>query len=203
MGLTIEDGKGSGQLAQVDDNRLRATVTSCTLSNHVTLDQTDGGIFTAVGTATITGATSFFPMFIQNTDPNFLLVIERIIVEIVGATGGTALPNVGDFFSLLFNTTYTSGGTAITPVILNRTSTKVANANVFNNNPTLGVATALESHRWYPLSNGTTFELIRPETDDIVLGRNNTLAVRYTTTNTGGTILTTVKFILASVDSMG
>lgn len=203
MGITLEDGKGSGGLAQVEDNRLRATVTACTLSNHITLDSKDGGVFTTVGTATITVAGTYYPMFIQNTDPSFLLVFERIIVEIVGVTGGTALPNVGDYFSLLFNSTYTSGGTPITPVNLNRTSTKVANVAAYNNNPVLGVATILESHRWYPPNaQGTAFELIRPETDDIILGRNHTVAIRYITANTGGTVLVTIKFLLASADSM-
>ena len=203
MGLTIEDGKGSGELVQVQENRIRATVSSCSLSNHITLDPDDGGVFSVIGTATVAGAGTYYPLFIQNTDPSLMLVIERILVEPIGTTGGTAIPNAGDYFSLLFNVTYTSGGTAITPVILNRTSTKAANVTTYHNNPTLGVGSVLESHRWYPLSNGTAFELIRPETDDIILGRSNTMAVRYITATTAGTILVSIKFFLANPESMG
>ncbi len=193
---------GSGTLAAIANNRIRATVAACALTNHVTLDQSDGGVFTVIGTATITGAGTFYPLFIQNTDPSYLMVIDRLFVEVVGTSGGTAIPNAGDYFSSLFLSTYTSGGTPYTPIVLNRTSTKVANGVFYVANPTLGVGSVVESHRLYPQANGTSYELIPSRLDDIVLGRSNTLAVRYTTATTSGTILSAVTFMMASIDSM-
>jgi hypothetical protein len=161
----------------------------------------DGGVFTVLGTATITGAASFYPLFIQNTDPSYLMVIDRVFVQVVGATGGTAPPNAGDYFSALLNTTG-SGGTAVTPTNLNRTSTKVANCTALNLNPTVVITSALESHRWFSQSNGVAYELVPSRLDDMILGRNNTLAIRYTTTNTSGTVLATVTFMMTTTDSL-
>ena len=203
MGIQIEDGLGTGVLAAINsEHRLRTLGISGGMSTHVSVDDVEGGVYTVIATATIAGAGTYYPFFIINNDPSFLLIPDRIMVEVVGTTGGTAIPNAGDYFSLLFNTTYTSGGTAFTPTNLNRTSTKVANVTAYYNNPTLGVASAIESHRWYSQANGVAFELIRPETNDIILGRSNTLAVRYITATTAGTILVTIKFMLTTIDDI-
>ncbi|MCZ7404284.1 MAG: hypothetical protein O8C67_05045 [Candidatus Methanoperedens sp.] len=203
MGINIEDGKGSGQLAQVESNRLRVTATDCSLSNHVTLDADDGGVYSVVATHTWAGAGTFYPLFIQNTDPNYLMVLEKINVEVVSTSGGTAVPNVGDYFSLLFASVYSAAGTPYTPININRTSTKVANVSAFIANPTLTVTAAVEGNRLHPQANGVTNDLIVTGVNDIVLGRNNTLAIRYITLTTAGTALVNLKFLMVAAASMG
>lgn len=199
MGIQIEDGKGSGLLAEVSsENLLRTLSVAGSVAGHISND--DGGVFSTFGTATVASGT-IVALFIQNNASSELFVLDRLLVEGIDIGGGTAIPNQGAFFSLGFNRTFSSGGTSLTPVVLNRTSVTIANVSVVGSNPNLA-GTFLESHRWYIQANGIAFEMIRPEIDDIILGRSNTLEIRYTSNNTSGTILALAKFIMASHDEL-
>lgn len=193
MGLQLEDGTGSGQLVEVSDNRLRAMAVNVSLTNHISLEQANQTVFTAIGTATVVSGTTVL-LHIINNDPSNLLVIDRVVVQAAGL-GGT-LPLSGTYFSLGYNRTVTSGGTAITPVNLNRTATKIANVTATSSNPNM-TGTFVESHRWLVQANGVAFELITPASNDIILGRSNTVEVQLNS-NTSGNILTIFKFFIYS-----
>lgn len=149
-----------------------------------------------IGTVTPASGT-VVSIFVQNTDTSLYLAVDRIYVQPVTITGGTAIPNTSAYISLGFGRTYSSGGTSLTPVNLNKVSTKTANVTTYSG-PTLA-GTFTEAFRWYVEGSSRAFELIPQEGDDIILGRNNTIEIRYTSDNTAGTILTVMKFFFTDV----
>lgn len=155
-------------------------------------------MYSTVGTATVVSGTTVV-LHIMNNDPTNLLVIDRVVVQTAGL-GGT-LPLSGTFFSLGYGRTVTSGGVSVTPVNLNRTALNVANVTATISNPNM-TGTFTESHRWLVQSNGQAFELITPESNDIILGRSNTVEVQLNSA-TSGLALTILKFFMATQDHMG
>lgn len=198
MGIMIEDGTGSGKLAQVSDERLRTFAVSSSLTNHISAGHDNQTVFTAIGTATVVSGTTVL-LHVINNDQSNLLVLDRVTVQASGL-GGT-LPLSGTYFSLGYGRTVTSGGTAITPVNLNRTATNAANVTATSSNPNM-TGTFVESHRWLVQSNGQVFELITPKSDDIMLGRSNTVEVQLNS-NTSGNVLTIFKFFMTTPEHMG
>lgn len=197
MGLQIEDGTGSGTLVQVSNNRLRAFAVNVSLTNHISLDQDNQTVFSTIGTATVVSGTTVL-LHIINNDPSNLLVIDRVIVQ---GTNLGGVPTSGTYFSLGYGRTVTSGGTALTPVNLNRTATKVANVTATASNPNM-TGTFVESHRWLVQGNGQAFEIIPVGTNDIILGRSNTVEIQLNS-NTSGNILTNFKFFMTTPEHMG
>lgn len=197
MGLQIEDGTGSGNLAGVTANKLRTLSVDLPLTFHQSLDEHHQNVYTAIGTVT-PAAGAVVSFFLQNDDTSLYLIVDKVLVQVVGTSGGTAVPNTGAYVSLGFGRTYSAGGTAVTPVNQNRTATKSASVTAYHNGPTL-TGTFVESYRWYAEPNAKAFDLICTHTDDIVLGRTNTLEVRYTSDNTGGTVLTVIKFFFSDI----
>ena len=201
MGITIEDGKGSGICAEItEDNRLRTMTVANSLTNHIASSMHQN-VYSVIGTATVVAGT-VVPLFIQNNDPSLELIIDRVLIQGASISGGTAIPNNVAYFSLGYGRTFSAGGADVTPVNTNKTSTKVANVIAKGTNPTLA-GTFAESHRWYIEGNGKAFELVNVRTDDIILGRSNTLEIRYTSDNIAGTVLAFVKFIMATEQHFG
>ncbi len=198
MGIMIEDGTGSGKLAKVSDERLRTFSVSSSLTNHISSEQENQTVFTAIGTATVVSGTTVL-LHIINNDPSDLLVVDRVMIQAAGL-GGT-LPLSGTYFSLGYGRTVTSGGTSITPVNLNRTSTNAADVTATSSNPNM-TGTFVESHRWIVQSNGQAFEFINAASDDIILGRSNTVEIQLNS-NTSGNILTVFKFFMTTTEHMG
>jgi hypothetical protein len=193
MGIQIEDGKGTGILAEVNlENLLRTLTVSGSLSSHESND--DGTSFTVVGTATVTSGIVVVLHMINN-DPSLLFLVDRLTVQGVSISGGVAIPNQTSFFSLGYNRTVTSGGVALTPVTLNRTAVTVANVTTTGGNPNM-TGTFVEGQRWYIQANGVAFDMTISRDDDIILGRTNTIEVRYTSDNTSGTVIANMKFIM-------
>lgn len=193
MGIQLEDGKGTGILQAVNDEGLARTLTVAgTLSCHASND--DGDTFTVFGTATVASGT-VVALFIQNNDPSLLFLLDHLTVQGVSLTGGVALPSANSFFSLGYNRTTTSGGTTLTPVCINRTSVSVANVTALGGNPNM-TGTFLEGQRWYIQANGVAFDLAISRDDDIILGRTNTLELRYQSDNSTGLVLANMKFIV-------
>lgn len=188
---------------------MRTLALSTSLSSHASADDDEGGTYTVVGTVTPV-AGSVTAVFIQNNDTSFVLVLDRVIIQAV-VTGGTVLPNstavhgiagfpTGAIFTMGFGRTGTAG-TSVTPTNLNRTSTKIANVTTLVSNPTMA-GTFVESHRQFALGSGTPFELLSTRTNDVILGRSNTLEVRYLSDNTGGTVTIVVKFMMIRISDV-
>lgn len=205
MGIQIEDGKGTGILAAVsDENLIRTLSETGPTAGHVS--NVAGNTYSVIGTANVVSGI-VVALHIVNNDPTLIFALDRCIVEGVSISGAgtpnTPIPNQGAFFSLGYNRTVSSGGTSSVPTTLNRTSVTVANVTAIAGNPNMNATpTFVESHRWYIQANGIAFELIRPEVDDIILGRTNTMEIRYTSDNTSGTVIAIAKFIMVSPDDL-
>lgn len=199
MGIQIEDGRGTGVLAAVnDENLLRTLTVAGSFSGHISHD--DGTAFTVFGTSTVSSGI-VVPLTIVNNDPSLLFVIDRLTIQGVSISGGTAIPTEKAFFSIGYNRTVTSGGISLTPICSNRTSVSVANVTATGGNPNM-TGIFVEGQRWYIQGQGIAYDLIISREDDIILGRTNTTEIRYTSDNTSGTVLTTMTFIMARNSEM-
>lgn len=197
MGIQIEDGKGTGILAEVNpENRLRTLSATGSLTNNVSIQ--NGNVYTIIGTSVIT-STTMIPIHIINNDTSLILVVDRILIQ--GASLGPNIPNTSSYFSLGYGRTVTSGGTSLTVVNLNRTSTKSAAVTVTGSNPNM-TGTFVESHRSYAQPNAESFEIIPARSNDIVLGRSNTLEVQYNSNNTSGAVIVVLKFMMTDPENM-
>ena len=99
MGLIIEDGKGTGKTAAVDDeNRLKTLAITASLQQHI--NHTDGLAFTAMFSVTPTGAGDCFGYIKNESDEDMVVTAlmmrcasdETIQVKLGDsgtATGGT------------------------------------------------------------------------------------------------------------------
>jgi len=169
---------------------------SGSLANNVSIQE--GNVYTVIGTSVIT-STQMIPVHIINNDTSLILVVDRIVVQ--GASLGLIVPNTSSYFSLGYGRTVTSGGTSLTTVNLNRTSTKSASITALGSNPNM-TGTFVESHRSYAQPNATPFELISTRSNDIVLGRSNTLEVQYNSNHISGAILVVIKFMMTDPENM-
>jgi hypothetical protein len=206
MGIQLEDGKGTGILQAVNDEGLARTLTVAgSLSGHASND--DGDAFTVFGTANITSGI-VVALHIVNNDPELLFLVDRVTVQGIGLSGGvfgsgTPIPSQTAFFSLGYNRTVSTGGSGLNPVCINRTSINIANVTATGFNPTMNATpTFVESQRWYIQANGWAYDLVIPREDDIILGRTNTIEIRYTSDNTSGTVLASMKFIMRNAGEM-
>lgn len=155
-----------------------------------------GRVFQAIGTASLASGT-VTALHIRNDDPDRNIIISFERMAVVGASGGTAFPNASNYFSIRFNRTVSSGGSAVTPVNVNRTSGRAAVATVTQGAPTLA-GTALEFDRWHPNKDGDR-EVFNKQ-GSVVLGLNDTLEVSFVGNHTSGTAYARVTFMFLEED---
>lgn len=190
MGIQIEDGTGGGQLAGVTANKLRVLSVNVPFTLHQTLDPHHLNVYNVIGTVTPASGT-VVSLFIQNNS-SLYLCIDRIMVQAVAISGGSAVPNTGAYMKIGFGRTYSAGGVSITPVNLNRSSGNSASATAYQN-PTLA-GTSTEIYRWYIEAANSKFDIVPQGGDSIILGNTNTIEISYVSDNTAGTILTFATF---------
>lgn len=173
---------GTGELAEVFDNRLRTFAVQDSLMNHMSAETEHQTVYDSFGTIVIasgiTGVSGGVVLFVQNNDPTRFLVVDRIYVQI--AQPATVLPLQSSYFSVGFGRTYTSGGNVIAAVNENRFTTNTAVATVVNSTgAVLGLTgTFTESMRFYPQS-GPVFEIVPQGSDGIILTRGNSIEVDF------------------------
>jgi hypothetical protein len=117
MGFRIEDGKGRGKFASVNERNLLnvAAVTTPIISNASKL----GDAYSVFGEHTIQAAdTDENVLFLRNDKSNVDVYLQSLRLSCKTSTG-VIVKNY-------FNTTYTSGGTTRTSVQLNRGSAKTS-----------------------------------------------------------------------------
>lgn len=182
MSIQIEDGLGTGELAEIFDNRLRTFAVQDSLMNHISAEPEHQTVYDAFGTIVIasgvTGVSGGVVLFVQNNDPTRFLVVDRIYVQV--AQPATVLPLTSTYFSVGFGRTFTSGGNVITPVNENRFTTNTAVATTVNSTGAiLGLTgTFTEALRFYPQS-GPIFEIVPQGSDAIILTRGNSIEVDF------------------------
>lgn len=206
MGIQIEDGLGSGEMAEVFDNRLRTFAVQDSLMNHISAESEHQTVYDAFGTIVIasgvTGVSGGVVLFVQNNDPVRFLVVDRIYVQV--AQPAAVLPLQSTYFSVGFGRTYTSGGTTITPVNENRFTKNVAVVTAVNSTALLGLTgTFTESMRFYP-QGGPVFEIVPQGADSIILTRGNSIEVDFSSGLLGsGVALAVMRFAQILPGHMG
>lgn len=207
MGIVIEDGMGTGELAEVFENRLRTFSVQDSLMNHTSIDSDHQTVFDTFGTIVVvsgmTGVSAGIILFVQNNDPTRFLVVDRIYIQVAQPVAA-ALPQTSTYFSVGFGRIFTSGGTVLTPVNENRFTTNVANVTAVNSTALLGVTgTFTEAMRFYPQS-GPVFEIVPQGADSIILVRGNSIEVDINAGLLGsGTALAVMRFAMILPGHMG
>jgi hypothetical protein len=181
MAFIIEDGHGTANKAKVNsDGQLTTQAETHELQHHIS--RTEGQVYQTVGRETaITNATQTI-LHIKNTSTTQLFTVSYIRVQLVGETGGTAVPDPATYFQFGFGRTYGSGGTAVTPINMNRTSGNVASLTAYNDSPTMA-GTFTEIDAWYP--DGDNMHVFNKH-GSLLLGFNDTFEIRLVTDHTAG-----------------
>ncbi len=174
----LEDGKGSGRSVGVNpDNKLQTEAETHSLQ-HSTSEQ-KGQAYQAQSIDSGVTAKTQTLLHIRNDDDDRNMVITYIRMQQV--TTGT-IPASGIYFEVGVGDTVSSGGTATTPVNMNQGSGNLATVTATGVDPTMaGTFTAIDTQ--YVSGNGT--ETVYNKEGTIILGKNDTLSIRLTTTETG------------------
>lgn len=190
MEVRIQNNDDGTIAGVTNGGQLRVISESHSLPFHISYTQ--ASVYQFVADATVINGTAVV-WHITNTDTNRIMVFAEIDAQVVDAAGGTAIPSANTYFELGFDRTYSSGGTAITPVNQNRTIGKVASATLYDNAPTLA-GTFLQTQKWFPSAEAEryTFE----ERDSLILGLNDTLEMRVVSDHTSGTALSHCTFMM-------
>lgn len=195
MGFIIEGPKRGTSVNVTKDGDLATRAIVHELQHHHSREE--GQVYQLIGDdVTIASGTNTL-LHIRNDSSTHAVVISYIRMQAVDLAGGTTPPSINTYFQLGFGTTYTSGGTAVTAVNVNRTSGNTANITAYDNTPTVG-GTFVEADRWYPSGDGD--EQVYNKHGSIILGKNDTLEIRLVTDNTSGTGYCRITFTMLELE---
>jgi len=169
MGFRIEDGTGQGRYARVDsDNRLEVAALTLPL---IAERSHNGDAYSVVGEHTIQSTgTEEHVLHIQNNNSNKHVHFSNITIS---AETSTLLD-----VEFMVATTYTSGGTAKTPVQLNRGSAKLSGLVAYDNSSNdLVIADSLEE-KFCGAKFGSTMTVQMSGGDAVILGPGDSMLVQ-------------------------
>ena len=186
-GLQVEDGTGRGFRAGVtSENQLRTEAEIHELQHHISLNE--GQVYQAIGVHTVGSAGKKVILHIRNNDPSRFMVISYMRIQYPGGDGTI---DAATYFDCGLDTTYTSGGTEVTPVNMNASSGNVASVVAYDDNPTVGGSFA-EFDRLYP---DKTMEFFNKH-GSLILGFDDTMSWRLTTDQTSGLVYARVTLMM-------
>jgi len=192
MPSTIRDGKGKGFLAEVNSAGQLKTISEVhSIQHHVS--RIHSLVFQTLDTYASVGNTTQTILHLKNDNSDKTMVVTFVRMQAVNLAGGTALPSINTYFQIGFGETYTSGGTALTPINMDNSSGNASSVTVYGDAPTVG-GTFTEFDRWYIESDSKmiTFD----KQGSVLLGKNNTMSIRLVTDHTSGTAYARVTFLL-------
>jgi hypothetical protein len=193
--MIINDGTGGCHAAKVGpDGKLSVLSKNRSLQHAVS--EEDQRAFQILTTTNLASGT-VVAMHLKNTNEDKNVTFTYIRHQIVGATGGTAFPNVNNYFRVAADRTYDSGGVEITPVNVNIKSGITSGVTAFNGNPTLA-GTAQEIDRWYTKANGDMNSFNKEGA--LILSPNQTIELSYVGDHSGGLIYTRVSFVVEGME---
>lgn len=193
--MLIEDGTGGGYKSKVtQQNELKTAGESRSIQHEAS--KVDEQAYQVIGTATLSSGT-VVPMHLKNTSATKKMVITYIRHQVIDQSGGTAIPNASNYFSVRFGRTYSSGGTEVTPVNVNRGSGNAADATTYNDDPTLA-GTATEIDRWYTKAEADMNIFVKE--GSVIIKPNNTIELAYVGDQSSGTIYARLSFIMVEDD---
>lgn len=190
----IRDGQGKGFLAGVDgDNRLRVSAKTESLQHLISQEKNES--YQCIGTATLANDTVVI-LHIKNISNNKEMVITYIRHQIINPDGGTALPNVSNYYKIALRRTYVSGGIVATPVNVWAGSGNAADVTAYQGGPILE-GTAQEIDRQYTKESGD-MNIFNKE-GAVIIPPNETIELSYVSDQTSGTIYTRISFLMEEV----
>lgn len=186
----LQSGTGSTNQAGVNSRNQFSVVSEAQSQQHyISLNEEE--LYSVMGDfATINAATHVL-LIVTNDSSADNLYIYGVKVQMLDYAGGTALPNVATYFTTGVGQTYTSGGTAVTPVNLNRNSANTADVTAYDNNPTVG-GTFTEIDRWYVDAEAGERECLT--NGELIIQPRGTFSVRVTSDHTSGVAMAQVIF---------
>ncbi len=191
---TIRDGSGKGYLAQVNKNN-RLFVTAEVESIQHTVSLYNEQAYQVIGIANLASGT-VVALHIKNSSTNKDLVVTYLRHQVVGATGGDALPSTSNYFSAGMERIYASGGAIAMPVNMSSGSGNTADVVAYQTDPTVS-GTVKEFDRWYTQADAdmNTYN----KEGALIVPRNGTLELTYVGNQTGGILYTRLSFIMKEV----
>jgi len=189
--MRIEDGKGSGRQASVNArNQLEVISEAQPIQHYINLNEQQ--LYTVMGDfAAINNATHVLLIITNNNDEKNMHIF-GVRTQMLDYAVGTALPNVATYFTVGVGQTYTSGGTVVVPVNMNRNSANTADVSAYDNAPTVG-GTFVEVDRFYPTSV-EAFEREIFKSGELIIQPRGTFIVRITSDHTSGVAMAQVTF---------
>ena len=195
-GITIKN-PGSGDQARVStDGQLFTQAENLPLQHYISRFR--GQAYQFQMNHTISGTGTKVVGHIRNNSPTLSLVATFARLQAIGLTGGTTLPDDGNYWALGFGRTFSSGGTSTTPINMNRNSGNAAAVIAYDNNPTLA-GTFDEFDRFYPTDGG---QFSFNKEGSLILGANDTLEFRFVTDHTAGELYARLTFLMMDLSDV-
>ena len=195
--MKIESGTGNGLYAGVDEeNRLMVTSVTVPLQHEASKEHFKA--FQVWGEATLANGT-VTPLIITNSSTTETANVTYMRFEVIDPAGGTALPNASNYVQFGTDVSYSTGGTAKTPVNMYLGSNTLSNVTCYEGSPTLtGTLTAFD--REYVKGEG---EMSRYSKEgSLVVPPGQSVAVQYTGDHTSGKIYARVSFFMTPIGEL-
>lgn len=185
MSIKLEDGGGNGRFATVNASKqldvAATTVPIIADASH------DGYAFSIVGRRTLASSNEENVLFVRNDNTQLDVHIADIRFSVNSAAAGVE-------GILYFDATYTSGGTAKTPVQLNRGSARVSGVKAYDGSGSaLVLGTTSEEEFHICRLSGVKSELMKSD-DAIILGPGDSLHITAKGTSADTVAVTVVCF---------
>jgi hypothetical protein len=186
------EGANNSQLADVtDEHQVMVRSESHALQHHAS--HINKQAYQVIGDFLAINNDTFNLLQICNDNASKDMVITYIRVQALDLAGGTALPAKETYFQLGFNTEYTSGGTEVIPININRGSGNTSDVTCYDNNPTV-TGTFLEADRWYVESDGKMMTFNKEGA--VIIPPGKTFNIRITSDHTSGIAYARCSFVM-------
>jgi len=182
--MIITDGTGTCNAARVTSNNRLDTI-STSLSAQARESAERGKSFQVSGTATpVVGSAPV--LWLTNTSAESM-----IITFIRMASSGIISDTEANYFSIVKNPTYNSGGVAVDPINMNYSSNVDAEATAYSGSTPLVLgSTSVEIDRNYKVNDMLSYD----KQGSVVLQKGNSIGIVYTDTATAGEVYARISF---------
>jgi hypothetical protein len=163
-----------------------------------------GTAFQVWGTTADVAAAENPLLFLQNDDTTGKILVVTYIRMVAINLATTGAFGAGTYFTVGFDQSRTSGGTAVTPVNMNRSSGKIASVTAYSSGDLAGAGTAVVlspaanaavSDRHYP--EGNLKELVYRKEGSIILAQGKSITLSLVTDFTAGYAYGRIAFVMA------
>jgi len=176
-GFKIEDGTGNSYEAEVtDEHQLKTVAEIHELQHHIS--HHDQQVYQVIGEVLNVNPGTNTILHITNESTTHNMTATYIRVQAVDLYGGSTIPSSGTYFQIGRDTTYTSNGTATTPVNMYFASANSADVSAYKDNPTLG-GSFTEFDRWYLEADGKMMTFNKH--GSVMVGQNDAFEIRFIT----------------------